>query len=524
MSLTACRSKAGVPSGPPVVPQISAILTLSGVTRANGRRLFDSSALAFTVLGGIMRLGVIVLAAGEGKRMRSQKPKVLHPVAGLPMVRHVLNTAADLGAVAVAIVVSSDADQIREALGNDVLYVVQEKQLGTGHAVAQAREILEKRTDTVAVLYADMPLLTVETLQRLLRLHRRARPPTIALLTVSSEDSMGFGHILRDRRERVVGIVEEADATEEQLRIPELNCGVYCFRSDWLWSHVDSIPVSQTGEYYLTDLIEMAVREGKRVEALRIDDVAQVQGVNTRAHLSRAEAIMRRRVCARLLDGGVTLTDPDTTYVDVTVEVGPDTVIQPNTYLWGRTSIGNACVIGPNTIIRGSVIGDRCTVLASVVEEAVLEDDVDVGPFGHLRKGAHLAAGVHMGNFGEVKNSYLGAGTKMGHFSYVGDATLGQEVNIGAGTVTCNYDGKQKHRTTVEDRVFVGSGTMLVAPVVVGAGTVIGAGSVVTHDLPPDSVAYGVPARTQAKGETGEGAPDEAEPNETDNSDKDQGQ
>jgi bifunctional UDP-N-acetylglucosamine pyrophosphorylase/glucosamine-1-phosphate N-acetyltransferase len=224
------------------------------------------------------------------------------------------------------------------------------------------------------------------------------------------------------------------------------------------------------------------------------------------------------------LDGGVTLTDPNTTYADVAVEVGPDTVIQPNTYLWGKTRIGRGCVIGPNTIIRDSIVGDGCTVTASVVEQAVLEDHVDVGPFGHLRKGAHLATGVHMGNFGEVKNSYLGAGTKMGHFSYVGDATLGQEVNIGAGTVTCNYDGKQKHRTTVEDGVFVGSGTMLVAPVVVGAGTVIGAGSVVTHDLPPGSVAYGVPARTQARHESEEGAPDEADPNETDSSDKDQGQ
>jgi len=372
--------------------------------------------------------------------MRSSKPKVLHPVAGLPMVRHVLNTAADVGAIAVAIVVNSNADEIREVLGDEVLYVVQEEQLGTGHAVAQAREMLDKRTDAVVVLYGDMPLLTVDTLQQLVQVHGRTRGATITLLTVSSEDSMGFGRILRDRRGRVAGIVEEADATEKQLKITELNCGVYCFRSEWLWPHLERIRVSRSGEYYLTDLVEIAVHEGRKVEALCIDDVAQVQGVNTRAHLSKAEAIMRQRMCARLLDGGVTLTDPGTTYVDATVEVEPDTVIQPNTHIWGKTHIGKACVIGPNTIIRDAMIGDECRVLASVIEEAVLEDGVSIGPFGHLRKGAHLATGVHMGNFGEVKNSYLGPGTKMGHFSYVGDATLGQEVNIGAGTITCNYD------------------------------------------------------------------------------------
>ncbi|MBU4401085.1 MAG: bifunctional UDP-N-acetylglucosamine diphosphorylase/glucosamine-1-phosphate N-acetyltransferase GlmU [Planctomycetes bacterium] len=467
-----------------------------------------------------MRLGVIVLAAGEGKRMKSQKPKVLHPVAGLPMIRHVLNTVADVGAMAVAVVISSTGNEVREVIGEDVLYVVQEQQLGTGHAVSQARGVLERRTDEVMVLYGDMPLLTVETLQGLVQRHRQVREATITMLTVSSEDSMNFGRILRDRRGRVVGIVEEADATEKQRRITELNCGVYCFEADWLWSHLSRIPMSPSGEYYLTDLVGMAASEGRSVEAVGVEDVTQVQGINTRAHLARAEAIMRRRICGRLLNRGVTLIDPNTTYADMTVEVGPDTVIRPNTCLWGNTRIGRGCIIGPNAIIRDAVIGDGCRVMASVVEEAFLEDEVSVGPFGHLRKGAHLAKGVHVGNFGEVKNSRLGAGTKMGHFSYIGDATIGRDVNIGAGTVTCNYDGVRKNPTTLGDDVFVGSGTMLVAPVEVGAGAVIGAGSVVTHDVPPESIAYGVPARVRPKSES-EAEPDEEAQAELASTDKD---
>ncbi len=462
-----------------------------------------------------MRLGVIVLAAGEGKRMKSRKPKVLHSVAGLLMIRHVLNTVADLGAMAVAVVVSPTGDEVREVVGEDVLYVVQEEQLGTGHAVSQARELLERRTDAVVVLYGDMPLLTVQTLQGLVQRHRRMRKAVITMLTVSSEDSMNFGRILRDRRGRVVGIVEEADATEKQRGITELNCGVYCFDADWLWSHLSRVPMSPSGEYYLTDLVGVAAREGHNAEAICVDDVTQVQGINTRAHLARAEAIMRRRTCDRLFNSGVTLIDPSTTYVDVTVDVGPDTVIRPNTCLWGDTRIGRECILGPNTIIRDTVVGDRCRVLASVVEEALLEDEVSVGPFAHLRKGAHLAKGVHMGNFGEVKNSHLGPGAKMGHFSYIGDATVGPNVNIGAGTVTCNYDGVHKNPTVLGERVFVGSGTMLVAPVEVGARAIIGAGSVVTHDVPPGSVVYGVPARIRSTSESSRESVEEAQAEST---------
>jgi bifunctional UDP-N-acetylglucosamine pyrophosphorylase/glucosamine-1-phosphate N-acetyltransferase len=257
--------------------------------------------------------------------------------------------------------------------------------------------------------------------------------------------------------------------------------------------------LSPKGEYYLTDLIAMAIAEEQKVEALPAQDSAEVLGVNTRVHLAQAEAAMRQRINERWMLSGVTFIDPQTTFIDADVTLGQDTVIYPNTHIQGETRIGVECRIGPNTIIRDSTLGDRCVALASVIEGSVLEQDVDIGPFGHLRQGAHLAAGVHMGNFGEVKNAYLGPGTKMGHFSYLGDATVGQNVNIGAGTITCNYDGKRKHRTVLEDGVFIGSDTMLVAPVQLGEGARTGAGAVVTRDVPPGALAYGVPARVHSR-------------------------
>jgi len=394
------------------------------------------------------------------------------------------------------LVVGNGADEVRRAVGDQVIYVEQREQLGTGHAVLQARPLLEGRSETVLVCYADMPLLSAETLRRLLELHGEDKGP-ITMLTVEADDPMGFGRILRDEGGQVVGIVEEAVATEEQKAIRELNCGVYCFDNDWLWPHLAQLPLSPKGEYYLTDLVAMAVAEGQVVAALKISDVTEVLGINDRTHLAQAEAVMRQRINKKWMLEGVTLLDPTLVFIEATVEVGQDTVIYPNTYLQGATTIGRQCRLGPNTIVRDSTVDDGCIIEASVIEGAVLEEGVDVGPFSHLRKGAHLAKGVHIGNFGEVKNSYLGPGTKMGHFSYLGDATVGREVNIGAGTITCNYDGQRKHRTIIEDGAFIGSDTMLVAPVRVGARAKIGAGSVVTHDIPPGSIAYGVPARVK---------------------------
>jgi bifunctional UDP-N-acetylglucosamine pyrophosphorylase/glucosamine-1-phosphate N-acetyltransferase len=341
---------------------------------------------------------------------------------------------------------------------------------------------------------ADMPLLTRETLQTLIQAQREHSGP-ITMLTVLTDDSRGFGRVIRGAEGEVQAIIEEAHATPEQLAIREMNAGVYCFSADWLWDVLPRIPLSPKGEYYLTDLIDIAVQDGMMVQALTSEDITEAIGINTRLHLAEAGALLQQRINQYWMSTGVTIIDPNTIYIEPDVLIGQDTIVWPNTYLQGQTVIGDDCTIGPNAIIRDTQIGKSCRVLAAVLESAVIEDDVDIGPFGHLRKGAHLAQGVHMGNFGEVKDSYLGPGTKMGHFSYVGNATIGSGVNIGAGVITCNYDGKKKHATVIGEDVFVGSDTMLVAPVELGDGARTGAGSVVTKDVPPDTLAVGAPAR-----------------------------
>jgi bifunctional UDP-N-acetylglucosamine pyrophosphorylase/glucosamine-1-phosphate N-acetyltransferase len=307
---------------------------------------------------------------------------------------------------------------------------------------------------------------------------------------------------VRDGSGGVHKIVEETVATPEELAIRELNAGVYCFDAEWLWSRIDRIPLSlPKGEYYLPDLVGIAVDEGRRVEAVTSADSAEVLGINTRVHLAEAERALRLRINERWMLAGVTIVDPETTTIEPGVVIGQDTTVHPNTHLRGRTAVGARCAIGPNTVVEDCQIGDRCKVLASVLEQAVMEDDSGIGPFGHLRKGARLCRGAYMGNFGELKNTTLGPGAKMGHFSYLGDAQIGAEANIGAGTITCNFDGKRKHSTEIGEGAFIGSDTMLVAPVKVGKGAKTGAGSVVTHDVPDDTLAYGVPARVKGSTE-----------------------
>ncbi len=440
----------------------------------------------------------VILAAGKGTRMKSNLPKVLHPILGRPMLWYSLQVARELSDEPPVVVVGHKADEVIEKLGDGVKYALQEPQLGTGHALHKAMPLISPDVDTVLVTYGDMPLLRAETLASLLEAHG-SHPGPITLMTVVMDDPHGFGRIVRDERGDVIAIVEEAHATPEQKAIRELNTGIYALDAKWTREHLPRLPLSPKGEYYLTDLVEMAVSEGLPVKAVEVDDPDEVIGINTRVHLAQAEAAMRRRINTEWMLKGVTIVDPETTFIDPVASIGRDTVIYPNTYLRGDTSIGEECIIGPNTMILDSQIGNRCEVRFSVVEMAILEDEVDVGPFAHLRKGAHLARGVHMGNFGEVKNSYLGPGTKMGHFSYIGDATIGENVNIGAGTITCNYDGEKKNPTHIEDGVFIGSDTMLVAPVRVGRGSKTGAGSVVTRDIPPGSLAYGVPARVKKR-------------------------
>jgi bifunctional UDP-N-acetylglucosamine pyrophosphorylase/glucosamine-1-phosphate N-acetyltransferase len=441
-----------------------------------------------------MRLSTVILAAGQGTRMRSSLPKVLHPILGKYIAWYALEAARQVTQSRPVMVIGHGADLVRQALGDQAEYVLQHPQLGTGHAVMQAEPLLAGKTDLVLVIYADMPLLTAQTLGSLVDL-AQSHTGSISMLTVTTDDARGFGRILRDARGQVSGIVEEAQATADQLCCQELNPGVYCFRATWLWEALKHIKLSPKGEYYLTDLVGMAVAEGTNIQTLDVEDPNEVIGINTRIHLAQAEALMRQRINCDWMLRGVSMIDPDAVYIEPGVTLGQDTILWPGTYLHGNTKIGEDCIIGPNTIIKDSIVGDSCTLLTSVLEGALLEDHVEMGPYCHLRKGAHLCTGVHMGNFGEVKNSTLGPGTKMGHFSYLGDTTVGAEANIGAGTVTCNYDGTHKFHTEIGEGAFIGSDTMLVAPVKVGEGAKTGAGAVVTTDIPPHSLAVGVPAR-----------------------------
>jgi bifunctional UDP-N-acetylglucosamine pyrophosphorylase/glucosamine-1-phosphate N-acetyltransferase len=446
----------------------------------------------------------IVLAAGLGKRMRSRKPKALHPIAGRPMLLHVLTAArgafeaAGRDARYVA-VVGHGAAPVKAILDDSVRCVEQAEQLGTGHAVAQAQSIASG-SGHVLVINADVPLVTPETIADLMTRHLEENAD-LTFLTAVVDDARGQGRLQRDATGRVTGIVEEAGADAATLAGNQVNAGVYCFRGDWLWPRLSRIERSAAGEYYLTDLVAMAVREGATVVAVPVDDPAQALGINDRVQLAQAEAVVRERIRRQHMLTGVTIVDPATTYIDADVTIGMDTTLYPSTYLGGQTAIGEDCVIGPGSQVIDSTVGARCRVDSSVVEQSTLEDGVDVGPFSHLRAGAHICSGAHIGNFAEVKNSRLGRNTKMGHFSYIGDAQVGDDVNIGAGTITCNFDGVHKHRTVIGDGAFIGSDTMLIAPVEVGAGARTGAGSVVNHDVPPNALAVGVPARIRRKKE-----------------------
>ncbi|MEI2691089.1 MAG: bifunctional UDP-N-acetylglucosamine diphosphorylase/glucosamine-1-phosphate N-acetyltransferase GlmU [Anaerolineae bacterium] len=450
---------------------------------------------------------IVILAAGESTRMRSKTPKVLHPLAGRPLIEYSVRLAESLSPRLPTVVVGRNAEALQAQIGDRAGYVHQQQRLGTGHAVLQARPLLLGHSHTVLVFYADMPLVTLASMQALLALHQRnqASGGVLTLLTFESDTPRGFGRIVRSAAGQVLAIVEEADCTAEQLEITELNPGLYCYDADWLWRSLDEITVSPKGEYYLTDLVAIAVQQGCPVLAHRVSHPVEMMGINTRVHLAEAEAVLRARINRRWMEAGVTIVDPATTYIEDTVEIGRDTLLLPGVHLRGQSKIGEDCCIGPDTTIIDTTIGAACRVQYAVLEDTLLEDQVDVGPFAHLRARAHLATGVHMGNFGEVKNSYLGPGAKMGHFSYVGDADIGQEVNVSAGVITCNYDGVRKNRTTVGDYAFIGSDTMLVAPVTIGAGARTGAGSVVTHDVPPGRLAVGVPARlrppSEAQGE-----------------------
>jgi len=463
----------------------------------------------------------VVLAAGKGTRMRSTLPKVLHSLAGEPLLSHVLNAIEAIPSSAVfashiasirshhpIVVLGHQAAEVEKAIGERCLYAIQEEQLGTGHALMATQHVVESLNplpQVVLVCYGDTPLVSGEMLARVLVEHL-ARQATITFLTAQATLPSDFGRVVRDADGRVLEIAEVKHATKEQKQINEVNSGVYCFNSNWLWPALHNLPRHSSGEYYLTDLVRIAASSWGLEIATVIGKLEETIGINDRVQLAAAEQLLRRRILERHMYAGVTIIDPATTYIDAKVTIGFDTVILPGTMITGKTSIGMSCCIGPGTTIDQSAIGDRCFIRNSVVEEATLEDGVRVGPFSHCRPGAYLAHNVDMGNFAEVKNSYVGAGTQMHHFSYLGDATVGEHVNIGAGSITCNFDGERKNHTDIGDGAFIGSGTMLIAPVKVGAHAQTGAGAVVNKDVPPGAVVVGVPARLLRMPQAGDGS------------------
>jgi len=440
------------------------------------------------------RIDVVILAAGMGTRMKSDIPKVLHPLLGKPMVEYIFDAVCDICKDPPLVVVGNHADLVMETLGDKARYVVQEPQLGTAHAVQCAREVLRGKSDVVLVANSDFPLITAQTYALLVKRHHESGSK-LTLSTVVSDEPRGFGRILRDGDRRIIGIVEDKDATPGQKKITELNCNPYCFDAEWLWEALDQVKKSAVGEYYLTDLVEIAAKSGQAVGSIEIKDRQESIGINNRVHLAEATKVIQQRINRKWMLAGVTMIDPDKVFIDDTVTVGRDTVLYPEVYLRGESTVGEGCQLGPSVILEDTTVGNCCKLLYAMLESAKLENDVDMGPFGHLRRGAHLDDHVHMGNFGEVKNSYLASGVKMGHFSYIGDAHVGRNANIGAGTITCNFDGEGKYKTEIGEDAFIGSDTMLVAPVKIGVGAKTGAGAVVTHDVPDGSVVVGVPAK-----------------------------
>jgi bifunctional UDP-N-acetylglucosamine pyrophosphorylase/glucosamine-1-phosphate N-acetyltransferase len=342
------------------------------------------------------------------------------------------------------------------------------------------------------MLYGDAALIQAATLQHMVKALQRA---PVVFLTAELDDPAGYGRVLRDPAGRVTGVVEDRDTTDDQKAIHEINSGIMAFQNEWLWQHIDRIPRQPHGEYYLPDLVAIAIDEGSPVETVTAESVDEVEGVNTQAQLAYANAVIWQRERERLMAGGVTLLAPETIFVSPGVEVAPGAIIQPNTHLLGRTSIGEFSEIGPNSIIRDTSVGARCRVLSSVLEESEVHDDVQIGPFSHLRPGAVIHSHVELGNYAEVKASTVGSGSRIHHFSYIGDATLGEDVNIGAGAITCNFDGQDKHPTVIGDHAFIGSDSMLIAPVEIGAHAHTGAGSVVRKNVAPGQLVVGVPAR-----------------------------
>lgn len=431
-----------------------------------------------------MNLATVVLAAGKGTRMKSKLPKVLHKICGEAMISYVINAVAAAGVETIIVVAGHGSAQVTREVEGRAQIVLQEEQLGTAHALQQAAPFLSNFQGQILVLCGDTPLIEASTLLDLYHSHTDAGCDA-TVLTAAMDDPAGYGRVVRNNQGALVKIVEQKDASQEEKQIREINTGIYCFSSAGLFDALYRLaPNNAQGEYYLTDIIEMYISEGRRVGAVMLENPREIMGINDRVHLAEAEKHMRGRILDELMLSGVTIVDPLSTFVDRQVRVGRDTVIFPFTFIEGNTVIGEDCVIGPGTRLVNTTIGNAVSVQNSVVTESSMGDRCNIGPFAYLRPGTRLGQGVKVGNFSEIKNSLIGDGSKVPHLSYVGDATLGKNVNIGAGTITCNYDGCNKWPTKIDDGAFIGSNTNLVAPVNIGAGAVTGAGSTITKDVP----------------------------------------
>lgn len=431
----------------------------------------------------------VVLAAGQGTRMKSKLYKVLHPVCGMPMVEHVVNNVNELGVEQIVTVVGHGAEKVKEQLGGKSSYALQEEQLGTAHAVQQAAAEIEGLEGTTLVICGDTPLIRHETMQALLDHHRESEAKA-TILTAIAEDPTGYGRVIRDGEGSVSKIVEQKDASSDELNVKEINTGTYCFDNKALFEALKQVSNDNAqGEYYLPDVIEILQKQDETVAAYATDSFDETLGVNDRVALAEAERLMRIRIARKHMKNGVSIIDPASSYISAEAEIGRDTVIQPNVMIEGASRIGEDCLIGPNSHIVNSSVGDRTVVHSSVVLDSSVGSDTSVGPYAHIRPQSNLGDKVKIGNFVEVKKANFGNGSKVSHLSYIGDAEVGTDVNIGCGTITVNYDGKNKHLTTIEDNSFIGCNSNLIAPVTIGKGSYVAAGSTISKDVPGDSLA-----------------------------------
>ncbi len=436
-------------------------------------------------------LFLLILAAGKGTRLKSSLPKVLHTLSGKPLIEYVIEAARPLNPRATCLVVGHQADQVKDRLASSQIhFIVQEPQLGTGHAVQMAKDFWGTQQGVLLVLSGDVPLISSRTLGKLLKLHTRSKC-SATLLSTRLHDPTGYGRIVRDSNGEVERIVEHKEATPQELRIDEINTGLYCFQISDLAQVIEELsPNNSQREFYLTDCIGLLKNRNRRVGAVECEDPIEVSGVNSRAELAELERFVSERKLQRLMRGGVTLLDPGSTYVETEVKVGADTVLYPNVFLENNSVIGCGCTIYPNVRITGSILEDNVVILDScLISESHIHSGTEVGPFAHLKSHTVIGRNARIGNFVEIKKSEIGDKTKAAHLSYLGDAQIGKEVNIGAGTITCNYDGVKKSKTIIEDQVFVGSDSQLIAPVRIRRGAYIAAGSTIQHEVPEDALA-----------------------------------